>query len=105
MKMEKPNRPLRHGDVLLVPVGTIPTEAKKLDHLILAEGEVTGHSHQISKGKATLFSYNEKTYLNIQDELACLTHEEHKEIKLPKGNFEVIIQKEYSPEGWVRVQD
>ncbi|MEG4812800.1 hypothetical protein QUA82_35915 [Microcoleus sp. F8-D3] len=38
-------QPIRQGDVILTPVPKI--EGEKKPHLTLAEGEVTGHSHQI----------------------------------------------------------
>lgn len=95
----------RHGDVIIREVKSIPDKAEKRKGMTLAEGEVTGHSHQISKGVAAMFDYNEKTYLKVTSKIACLTHEEHHEIKLPKGDYEVIIQKDYTPKGWQKVVD
>ena len=46
----------RHGDVLIAPVDEIPETRRKLQHTILAHGEVTGHSHRIQDHKtADLF--------------------------------------------------
>lgn len=101
--MEKKN--YRHGDVLLIPVATIPKQATKQKNLVLAEGEVTGHSHQITEGVAHLFKWDEKMYLKVKSERAALTHEEHKRIDLPAGDYEVIIQKDYEPDGWKKVID
>ena len=39
----------RHGDVLIAEVGSIPKGAVKRPHLVLAEGEMTGHSHRIAE--------------------------------------------------------
>ena len=98
------NKPYRHGDVLLVPVKK--AKGKKLNHLTLAEGEVTGHSHRITEGEAALFSFDEKLYLSIQSDLATLSHEEHKALQLPHGDYEVIIQREYDDEKeWRNVLD
>jgi len=94
----------RHGDVIIIPA-KIPSKAKKQKGLTLAEGEVTGHSHQISSGKAALFKFDEKVYLRVTSPLAALTHEEHHQIDLPAGEYEVIIQQDYEPEGWTRVRD
>ena len=45
--------PIRQGDVLLVPlVQPQNSFGKILNHLTLAEGEVTGHRHRISDGQA-----------------------------------------------------
>lgn len=93
----------RHGDVILMPTSKIQGEEQEKP--ILALGEVTGHSHQITKGIAKVFKYNEKTYLKVISEYALLTHEEHKEIKLPQGDYEFWIQKEWQEDGWVKVVD
>lgn len=95
----------RHGDVIIVPA-TIPAEAKevKAEKIVLALGEVTGHSHQITKGAGQLFKFDEKTYLKVTKR-ATLSHEEHKALQLPAGDYEVIIQNEYQPMGWQKVQD
>lgn len=98
----------RHGDVIVKCIENIPTRAKKQDKnkaLVLAEGEVTGHSHRIIDGNAALFQFNEKVYLKVQSKIATLSHEEHHEIKLPNGNYEVVIQKDYEPSGWKKVID
>lgn len=98
----------RHGDVILVPK-KIPSDAKEQPKddgkVVLAYGEVTGHMHQISKGNAALFKFNDKTYLKIQSDMGLLSHEEHHEINVPCGEYEIIIQKDYSPEGWKKVTD
>ena len=38
-------KPYRQGDVILVPVKQ--AEGEKIQHLTLAQGEVTGHKHRI----------------------------------------------------------
>lgn len=93
----------RHGDVIITEVSAV--KGKELDHLTLALGEVTGHSHRISSGVATLFAFDNKKYLDVQSDLAVLTHEEHKALELPRGKYEIVIQREYKPEGWGYVAD
>lgn len=93
----------RHGDVLLIPVAK--SEGEKQNHLTLAEGEVTGHSHRITKGDATLFKFDEKFYLKVQSEIAVLDHEEHGKMELLRGDYEIIIQQDYEPTGWKNVID
>jgi len=95
---------IRQGDVLLLAIDQIPAEARSLDHLVLAEGEVTGHAHRITSGSATLLEYGERKYLRV-DEASELTHEEHGPHVLSPGAYEVKIQREYSPEGWHNVAD
>ena len=89
----------RHGDVMVEKVKSIPTNAKKLNHLTLAHGEVTGHSHQIKPRKnAELYNAPSGLFLKVTAESADLVHEEHATIALPKGIYRVWRQREYSPE-------
>jgi len=96
-------QPIRQGDVILVPVPEI--EGKKLSHLTLAEGEVTGHKHRISDGQAELFEKDGTLYLRVFSDVATLTHEEHHAIQIPQGSWLVRIQREYEPQGWRYVAD
>ena len=83
----------RQGELIIKPCEK--AEGKKLDHLILAEGEVTGHKHEITHGKAELYEKNGTMYLKIISDEAELTHPDHKTLALPQGTYEVIKQREY----------
>jgi len=72
---------------------------EKLAHLTLAEGEATGHAHRVTDGVAALYEFEDKKYLQIQSELAMLTHEEHKALQIPEGNYEIKIQKDRGAAG------
>lgn len=104
-------QPIRQGDVILLPVqptanGISPAQlGKKLPHLTLAEGEVTGHKHRISEGQAELYEKDGTLYLRVLSKTAVLTHEEHHPIQVPQGSWMLRIQREYSPEGWRYVAD
>jgi hypothetical protein len=41
----------------------------------------------------------------VVDRDTLLRHEEHPAIALAPGHYKIIQQQEFSPEGWVRVQD
>lgn len=97
-------QPLRQGDVLLIPTSE-PTTGTKLEHLTLAEGEVTGHRHRISQGEAELYERDGTLYLRVFSPTALLTHEEHKPITVPQGDWMVRIQREYEPQGLRYVAD
>ena len=85
----------RQGDVLLVEISIIPKGIKKENKCILAYGEVTGHKHQIMENGVLYKSENE-SFLEMSND-GVLSHEEHHQIKIPKGQYKVIIQKEYNP--------
>ena len=93
----------RQGDVIIKK--SIQIKGNKLKHLTLAEGEVTGHAHRITEGDAELYEHEGALFLHIESGSALLTHEEHKTVELPMGDYEINIQREYSPEGWRYVSD
>ncbi len=96
----------RHGDVLVCTVEAIPPAAAVRPHLVLAEGEITGHVHRIAEpGSARLFDDHGKTYLRVLDEPATLVHPEHGPIRLPRGDYRVWRQREYSPQDIRVVRD
>ena len=91
----------RQGDVIVKRVSAAleMADEKKLPHLTLAEGEATGHRHRITEGVAELYQLAVGIlYLRVLSEYATLFHEEHEEIELPKGDYEVLIEREYD---WV----
>lgn len=96
----------RHGDVLVVCGAKIPKVARRLDDLILAEGEVTGHKHEVVCDEAELYEHEGTLFLRVnRSEGATLKHPEHDTLIIPKGDHEIRIQREYTPEGWQYVQD
>lgn len=98
------NQILRQGDVLIIPSDK-PISGTKLPHLTLAEGEVTGHRHRISNGEAELYERDGVLFLKVLSPTALLVHEEHAEVTIPHGTWEIRIQREYVPEGWRYVAD
>jgi GTP cyclohydrolase I len=98
----------RQGDVFLEQISELPESAKletQPNRIVLAWGEVTGHSHSVSTTEARLFSDQNQNYLVVKD-MAHLVHEEHLTIPLPAGIYRVVRQKEYEPEfGTVFVYD
>ena len=106
MEEQKSKRAYRQGDVLLICNAEIPEEKRKLCHSVLAEGEVTGHKHQVTEGDVELYEdVVGNIYLKVFSLDAKITHEEHGLINLPKGDYEVQIQREYDPIGDMNVID
>tara|TARA_B100000315_G_scaffold255014_1_gene297310 strand:- start:718 stop:1038 length:321 start_codon:yes stop_codon:yes gene_type:complete len=98
MDDQKNKKAYRQGDVILICDAKIPEEKRKLCHSVLAEGEVTGHKHQVTEGDVELYEdVVGGIYLKVFSLDAKITHEEHGLIKLPKGDYEVRIQREYDP--------
>ena len=44
-------------------------------------------------------------YIEIKEEKATVTHNEHRTITLEKGLYTVKKQREYEPNGWRQVAD
>ena len=95
---------VRQGDVLLVSVDAVPDTAQKQEgRCILAMGEVTGHAHEVPLGGQIWVDVDHRYLEILQD--TKLTHQEHEHIQLRPGLFEIVIQREYSPEEVRSVQD
>lgn len=89
---------IRHGDVLIQSVKSIPKVAAPLPHAILAHGEVTGHSHRIAEpADVELFDVDGTLYLRVKSDAASVVHQEHATLQIPKGEYKVWRQREYTP--------
>lgn len=96
---------IRHGDVMLRPVEapyrmTLGSAGEKL---VLAEGEATGHAHVLT-GAVVPATAGHRAYVQVL-EPSLLTHEEHKEARVPPGWYEVVRQRVYTPSAPVYVAD
>lgn len=95
-------RKYHQGDVLLIPA-TIPANAKFLNDEIVQWGEITGHTHKLEKSK--IYEAGNRKFVRVMV-AEPMTHEDHpptSEIK--KGDYEIIIQNEYFPDGVKKVID
>jgi hypothetical protein len=90
----------RQGDVLFRFVKALPFgERKKRSTGHILEGEATGHIHRIADlAAAEVLEINDGLYLSVTEEGVSIVHEEHDPIALPAGDYEVVGQREYSPE-------
>ena len=96
----------RQGDIFITRVQTIPSGAKAQPHCVLAEGEVTGHSHRVAEtGAARLFIHPSSLFLEVTADQATVVHDEHGPITLERGRYRVWRQREYSPEAIRIVRD
>lgn len=99
---------LRQGDVLLKRVKSIPDGAKPVQResgrIVLAYGEATGHAHAVMDEDVQLLIAGDHRFLEVKSP-ATLRHEEHGAVAIPSGKFEVIRQREYSPEEIRNVAD
>jgi hypothetical protein len=104
----------RQGDVMVSRVRAIPKGAVEVkqpsDKIVLAWGEVTGHSHALAVDEAQEFTFADaggivRRFLKVFDKGATVRHEEHAPIPLPPGFYEITRQREYTPEEIRNVAD
>jgi hypothetical protein len=101
------------GDVLFRRVESIPTGATRVNGrgpVVVAHSE-TGHHHSFDAGQSVwLYSTPDQmvSYLEVKKP-AVLKHrrdfDTHEEILFDAGVYEIRRQREWSPEGWRRVED
>lgn len=105
------NEQFRQGDVFLEKIDiklpkSIELIEKDNGRTILAYGEVTGHAHAIKSDSVKYYKDKKTTKLYlVVDNIAKLQHEEHDEIVLKPGIYEVVRQREYTPEAIRYVAD
>lgn len=96
----------RHGDVLIAPAPFIPHDAKPRPNVVLAYGEVTGHSHRVKEHDAAdVWEHGGMLFLRVTADEATIFHEEHKPVVLRRGIYRVWMQREYTPEAIRRIVD
>lgn len=107
------------GDLFIRRIETLPAGLKPMavesGNYIVAHSE-TGHHHIIeARPNVTVFSTDDPlvSYLQVIEATdateTLIEHlrnfDTHESIKIGAGNYEIRRQREYTPEGWRRVQD
>lgn len=81
---------------------TIPTETtvvpRESGSIVLAHGEVTGHSHRIPHRSATLYRDEQDARFLRATAPVALKHEEHDTIAIPPGDYIAGVQKTWTDE-------
>lgn len=108
------NRPVAQGDMLIIPITSIPENVKGAKpegaHFILAHSE-TGHHHVIERARAEVYESADDTFIAYVKAMAPadITHQRpfdtHETVQLAPGNYEIRRQREYVPEGFRKAQD
>jgi hypothetical protein len=101
--MEKALLMHRQGDVLLVKIADPPAELIERQSDVLVEGEATGHAHRLTDGQIWQTREGQLYLRAVAGSL--IVHEEHVALHLEPGYWQVIRQREYSPEEIRWVED
>lgn len=104
----------RQGDVLLIERDVTPNASpKRYAQMTVAFGEATGHHHTLYPNTKrggepeTLeavapasyieeFLYDGKRFVRLDTDW-LLRHQEHRELRIEPGTYEIIIEREYDP--------
>ena len=82
--------------MLIRRTDVIPSNSRQVDTTTLAEGEKTGHKHQL-QGNVTVYKQELGTlYFKVKTS-AELVHQEHKTIDIPEGMYMVQQEREFNP--------
>jgi hypothetical protein len=92
----------RHGDLLVEKIDELPKKLKTVKSGILVSSISTNHKHLVVGGD--ILANGEKFYIRVAKK-ATLRHDEHKDIELPKGFYQVIRQIEFNGYDNLIVQD
>lgn len=113
--MKKIERLGFQGDVAFVRLARAPKRGAEIasgaEGLVVAHSE-TGH-HHVFEGEARMFEAVERDplicYLRVDGDFGQVVHrrsfDTHEPLSLKKGWWKVVRQREYTPEGWRRVED
>lgn len=102
----------RQGEVLFYGedrLRNIPQDwkqrAKLVKDNVIIEGELSGHKHEVVNGK--LYQHPDKKDVMILEasEGCIIKHPEHKDVPMPKGVYEINIQREYDDGKASKVKD
>ena len=84
----------QQGDVI-IKASIIPKDAELIAKKPLAIGEVSGHSHQVVED-CEMYEKDGVLYITSSNQMT-VKHEEHTQIVLPAGDYQIGIVKEFDP--------
>lgn len=100
----KRDRFLQQGDVIIIPVDSIPQQNVGIINTDLVQHGESGHSHRLMGIPGNAFNIMEfkddsgqvTKYLDIKADIVALSHEEHKTIELKTGKYKIGIVREWN---------
>jgi len=88
----------RHGDLCIKRIKELPNGLKKVNHNVLAEGEVTGHAHTLLGEVGDKFQLYEDEkgtlYLSVTAPVE-ITHQEHGIHEIGEGVYVIEREREF----------
>jgi hypothetical protein len=104
----KKQQAYRHGEILMLAIKSIPKGLKEEKTNIIMAGS-HGNAHTFNNGKMYLKKENDFVFGYFRAKNTSLLHPEHSpkvgDAVLPDGNYQIIKQQEFTPQGLVPVID
>ena len=88
------------GDLRIVKIDALPKTAKKREGKVLIYGESTGNMHAISDGE--VYELRDRFFFSTPMP-TTITHQEHFDIEVGEGVYEIKRQREYSGKDMTRL--
>lgn len=102
------NKIYRHGEIIFKKISKIPSGLKESKTNILATGS-HGHSHTFKGGKFYDKKENDFVFGYFKAKDTSILHPEHSpnigDAIIPDGNYQLIKQHEFTPEGLIPITD
>lgn len=101
------------GDLLVRRIDALPegiTACAGTQGVHVVAHSETGHHHTVTSSGVQYYPVDELlAYLDVQAQEVSLEHhrafDTHEALSIPRGTYELRRQREYTPEGWRRVED
>ena len=103
------NKPIRHGDVDIIPLSMTSLKSIPSDAYISPDGKTvmhgeSGHQHKLQSGQVLVLNEPVEVQTEMGTEHAAkflhvpqtttIRHEEHTTLQIPKGNYVVLQERE-----------
>ena len=85
---------IRHGDLVIYQINKIPETARQLSTNIIAEGEKTGHNHELYGSHQIFETPEKKKFIKAKVDI-FLKHPEHNTLKISKGDYIIYHEREF----------
>lgn len=108
------NNVCAQGDIYIRRIDKLPknaVEVKEENGMLIVTHSETGHNHVMEAAKATMYSLPDSIMdclLVVHEETTLnhlRNHDTHEPILFGKGTYHVRRQREYTPEGFRRIED
>ncbi|OYN76160.1 hypothetical protein [Mycolicibacterium sphagni] len=92
--------PIRHGEILLLPVATVPSgESEQVTSCIVGHSE-SGHHHVLESDQvfAQIVAMNGDLFVDLPTETPLRhhkNHQQHRELTVPAGTWKVVRKTEF----------